>query len=417
VSERITDDENRRARGEALHSAAFDPIDTTVGELDAIYGQLRREQPVFYWEPTKSWVVTRYEDVATVLRDTEHFTVSGKFDAMNPEAVEILRGAPSPWGTKLIGVSEGADHERLRKSVSGWFMPRRMKSVEPAVRSLVQELVDELHPRRSAELITQFTYLVPINVILMLINFPRKDLQQHKIWSDQYLRVLSERLSSAEQHECADGVIAFQKYILDIVERRRVEAQDDAFSELVQARERGEVELSLPELVEIVFTLIFAGHETTSAMGANLFRHLLEDRSRWESVRANRETIPAVVEEALRFDGPSHVTSRWVPEPVELGGVTVQGRVLVGLFAANHDESRFACPAHFKPERAEKEPHFAFGYGTHYCLGAPLARLELRIMLEQVLERMPELRLVEGQTLAYRPNPSVRQLEQLLVEW
>ena len=403
---------------EHRYKADFDPIaNSSVSSLCSEYDRLRTENPVFYWEEMKSWVITRHDDVASVLRDPQRFPVSGKFDSLNPVAVEALREAPSPWGTLLIGTSEGAEHDRLRKAVSNWFMPRRMKQMEEPVRFLVTDVVNGFVDQQRAELISALTYPVPIRVILKLLDFPEQDIHSQKTWSDQYLRILTEPMSPEEQRECAEGVISFQKYILDIVAARRARPGDDVFSELVQARERGSVDLTPAELVEIVFTLIFAGHETTAAMGANMIRHLLEDRRHWEKVQSDRSTIGAVVEEALRFDGPAGVTSRWVRDPVEIGGVTVQGRILVSLFAANHDGDQFECPAKFRPERTEKTPHFSFGFGTHYCLGAPLARLELRVMLEELLVRTPNLQLQSGMPLEYKPNASVRQLQALHVEW
>jgi len=409
------------SRHQARHSAEFDPVGRTVSELCEIFKRLREEKPVFYWQPMNAWVVTRYDDVASVYKRSDEFRSDALYDDVNPEAIVLLRdpGLPAPWSTPQIASISDPDHHRLRDAVASWFMPRAMKRQEAAVRRLVRELTSELASARQADFVRQFADLVPLRVILSLLNFPVNNYQQIREWSWAFCRLVSQPMSSADQRDCARKVIEFQHFVRELIQNRIASPQDDLFSELIQARERADVVISDAEIILMAFTMIFAGQDTTSASAASMFRHLLEDRSRWQAVQADRSSIPDVVEEALRFDGVLQMARRIAPEPAEIGGVVVQGTVYPSVFSANHDEAKFSDPEHFDPARtsAAKIPHLAFGFGSHYCLGAPLARIELRAMLEDALDHMPGLRLTEGQKLVYAPNIVMRQLEQLPVEW
>ena len=222
-----------------------------------------------------------------------------------------------------------------------------------------------------------------------------------------------------EQLPYARNGVALLDYIYELAQQRSRDPQDDLISDLSRAAEAGEVPLSPLEIAGLLHILLLAGFETTVKFIGNCMYHLLSPREHWEALVANPESIPQVVEEALRFDTPVLTTLRVAREEVILGGKTLpQGtRVQVVLTSANHDEEKFPDAETFCPALEQPNRHLAFGYGVHFCIGSPLARLEGRVALEQLSQRLPSLRLVPGQDIGYTPNLVLHGLKQLLVEW
>ena len=407
-----------------LHSAGaeYSPLSPAhLANPHRFYDRARREEPVFFSPMLNSWVVTRYEDVSAALRDWQRFSSAGAFSSaiqFAPETTAILSQGIPLLAHALIN-NDPPRHTRIRASVNKVFSARRVASFEPRIRAIVNRMIDQFIAEGHADLVERFNYPFPAVVIFDIIGVPEADLRQVKDWCAATLDLLVTPMPVERQVECARSALAYQRYIADLIEQRRAAPRDDLASDLVKAIDAGEVDLSMDELVELLFDLVVAGHETTANLLGNSLLQLLPDRGLWRAIGQDQQLLRNAIEEAIRFEGPAIGFFRITAEDVELSGTTVpKGSPVFLLYgAANHDAAQFPNPHTFDPQRENAARHLGFGAGVHFCLGAPLARLEMRIALEALSARMPGLRLAGGQQLAYRPNISVRGLQRLLVEW
>jgi cytochrome P450 len=227
------------------------------------------------------------------------------------------------------------------------------------------------------------------------------------------------RPTEEQQIRLAQGLAAFWRYAEELVAQRACEPQDDFTSDLIRARDGDVPALSLQEVTTLILILLVAGHETTTNLLGNAFRRLLTERHAWEEIGRNSALIPNAIEEVLRFDSSIITWRRKTTQAVEIGGVAVpaEANLLLLLGAANRDASVFPDPDRFDIHRPNAKEHLSFGHGPHFCLGAPLGRLEARVVLEELSARLPSLRLVPGQTLRFQPNVSGRGPLSLLVVW
>ena len=383
-------------------------------------------QTVFFQPSLDMWVVTRYEDVTAALKDHERFSSALCYDTetafnfleITPEARAIIDSVIPSTTLQMAGADQ-PDHARLRNSVSKAFRPRRIEQLEVRVQRISDRLVDRFVNDGQVDLVEQFTYPLPVLSILSLIGIPEQDTEQIKSWCADWTALMFNKLPPDQQITCAYSLRAFHQYLIDLIALRRKEPQEDLTSDVVQAIDAGETELSLAETVNLLCHLIGAGHETTVNQLNTCLYHLLRNRSSWLKIQNNPEVIPDIAEEILRLDpalrGPLRVTT----EAVTLDGVTIPkgARVYLLLASANRDKEKFSHPEAFDPARKDLHRHITFGYGIHHCLGAPLARLEIRIALHVLSQRLPGLRLVPDQELKYKQSAVVKSLTQLLVEW
>jgi cytochrome P450 len=302
------------------------------------------------------------------------------------------------------------DHSRLRKLVNKAFTGRTVARLRPRIEEITAELLDALAGQDRADLLPSFAAPLPITVICELLGVAPEHRTEFSAWS----RTL---LSAAEPAAAQDAAQNMFGYLTGLIAQKRAEPAEDLLSDLVHATDDGD-SLSEPELVSMAFLLLVAGHETTVNLIANSVLALLREPAQLALLRADPALLPKAVEEFLRFDGPIHLaTLRFTEEPVEAGGVTIpEGEfVLVSLLGANRDAERFAEPDRLDVTRAASG-HLAFGHGIHYCVGAPLARLEAEIALGGLLARFPELALdAKPDDLVYRPSSLVHGLEALPV--
>jgi cytochrome P450 len=222
-----------------------------------------------------------------------------------------------------------------------------------------------------------------------------------------------------QQIDLAGGMATFWNYAQELVEARSAEPRDDFTSDLILARDHELPALSTHEVTTVVFALLFAGHETTTSLIGNTLRRTLTDRDAWNEICRDPRLVPSAVEEVLRFDSSVIAWRRRTMQAVEIGGVAVaaDANLLLLIGSANRDPEVFADPERFDIHRANAGEHLAFGHGAHFCLGAPLARLEARVVLEEISARYPSMRLAQGQTLQFLPNISFRGPRALLAEW
>ena len=386
-----------------------------------MYARMRRAEPVFFSPRTSAWVVSRYDDVLTILKDPKRFSISvlqiGK-NRYTPAVAELMRSRPFATVPKLLDIDPPI-HTRLRNSVTKAMSASRMAGLEPRIRQFADRLIDQFAPDTHLDFMQRFARPFPILVIASLMNVPEEDLPRLHQWHNDATDLITTQPEASQQLLLAQSYVAMEQYIYDLVEQRRKAPQDDLASDLLTAVDAGQAPLSVLEAANLLFLLFGAGFETSVKFLGNGLLVLLSDRAYWQAIREKQERIPALIEELLRFNPPSLATYRRANQEVELGGQTIpKGAMIEVLLAsADHDEAVFPAAETFDPQRERTNRHLAFGYGIHFCLGAPLARLETRVALEQLSQRLPSLRLVPDQEISYTPDLLFHGVKQLLVEW
>jgi cytochrome P450 PksS len=381
------------------------------------YARLRAEAPVSCVTlPTRevAWLITRYEDAAQVLKD-ERF-VKNSANALTP-----AQAAQQPWFRKLFQPLkrnmldlDPPDHTRLRALVQRAFTPRLIEQMRDRVQKLTDELLDQVQVRGGMDLIRDYALPLPTTIIAEMLGVPVEDRHAFHRWSKAMMSAAS---STYGLVKAIPNVWAFLRYLRRIVKKRRVHPQDDLISALARAEEAGDT-WSEDELVAMVFLLLVAGHETTVNLIGNGTLALLEHPEQWAKLRDDPTLIRSAVEELLRFSSPVEMaTERYTREEVTVAGVTIpQGAMVFAVIAsANRDERQFPNADTLDLTR-EPNKHLAFGLGPHFCLGAPLARLEGQLAISSLLRRMPDLRLsVASEALCWRGGLILRGLEALPV--
>jgi cytochrome P450 len=387
---------------------------------EEVQARLRREAPVCKSPLLGMWLVSRYEDICAVLRDPKRFSsadLAHSGTVPTPEALAVLlRGYP--FERTAIN-SDPPLHTRLRRLQARGFTPARVAAQEPRIRRIAQDLIDRFAASGRADLVEQLAYPLPVLVIGEMVGFPPEDMAQVKRWSDDLFTFLLSPVPPERQVALAESIVAYGHYCARLIEERRREPREDLVSDLVAAQVEGE-ELSLSELVHIVAgAFIAAGHETTTSMLTKALKLLLAVPDRWRTLRQAPSLIPQALEECMRLDSATHGMIRTTTEDVEVGGVRIPAgeRLLLLYGSANRDGAQFTAPDEFRLDRGPAPAHLTFGQGIHYCLGAPLARLEGRVTLGLLLERLPDLRLVPGQDHGYELNLLVHGFRHLWVEW
>jgi cytochrome P450 len=376
-----------------------------------VYAKLRADravQRVVLPGGLPAWLVAGYDEARQALAD--HRLVKNGLVAPTGANPAIPKDVWTALNEHMLA-ADPPDHTRLRRLVSKVFTARCIERLRPRVREIADELLTAMTGRAEVDLIAAYAFPLPIRVICELLGVPMADRARFRELSDTMAAgvVAGDRLPGAYA-----GML---DYMRELVARKRAEPGDDLVSALIDVRDEGDG-LTENELVSTVFLLLFAGHETTTNLIGNGVLTLLADRDRWELLRTEPSLLPTAVEELLRFESPVETaTYRVAAEPLEIGGVRIpEGEpVLIGLQAGNRDHARFASPDRVELARSHN-PHLAFGHGIHYCLGAPLARLEGQVALGLLLARYPELRLAGGaEILQWRPGVLLRGLVRLPV--
>jgi cytochrome P450 len=389
----------------------------------ATFAQMREHDPVFR-QPgldgeTPIWWVTRYEDAEAVLLDDERF-VRDPRSVLSPERLaEFESGLPEEFAfidSHMLN-RDGDDHRRLRKLVSKAFTPRMIEGLRPRIQEIADGLLEPVVANGEMELVSTFAFPLPITVIAELLGVPPADRDRFREWSDA---IVSPALAAAELERFAAGMQEFVAYLHQLFETRRGESGKDLVSALVAVEDGGDT-LSEEELSSMVALLIVAGHETTVSLIGNATLALLSHPEQRAALEGDPSLLPRAVEELIRYDGPVERTlNRWAAEDVELRGQTIRRgeSVIVILGSADRDPERFEEPDGLDLVSQRDSRHLGFGRGSHFCLGAPLARLETEIALGTLLRRLPGLRLaIAPEALRWRPVPLFRSLVELPVVW
>jgi len=401
---------------------AFDPLSPAY--LDDPYAVLAAlplaEAPVFYAPSIGYHVVTRYADIAQVFDDPATYSAAvaqTPLVPLSPEAQRILLDGGHQPQPSMVSLDEPA-HARLRKPAARAFAVRRVNDLVPTIRRVAAELLDGVAAAGGEfDLISALAFPLPASIVFSLIGVPDADVPQLKRWCGYRAALGWGRPRPEDQIEIATHMAAYRRYLRELVDRKCAARGDDLTGDLLAIHDEDPERLTRAEIASILFSLSFAGHETTTGLIGNTVRRLLEDPARWDAVAGDPALIPAAVDESLRFDPSVPVWRRVTTRPVTLAGVELPrgARLFLWLAAANRDASVFPDPDRFDLRRPNADQHLAFGRGLHYCLGAHLGKVEVRIVLDELVRRYPRLRLVPGQQLRFHPNISFRGPQQLRV--
>ncbi|MDC0713398.1 cytochrome P450 [Stigmatella sp. ncwal1] len=344
------------------------------------YAQLRRDAPVIQVEPAGFWAISRYEDVAFVIKNPQLFSSQGFKAAWQPAWVGY-----NPLANSMIA-SDGAGHTRMRTLVSRAFNASAIQRLEARIRKLSHRLADELAQQGEADFVSQFAMPLPAFVIGELLGLDVSLHHRFKSWSDDFASVTPEPLNPEHAQRTRTSIADATRYITEVIEARRRSPADDLVSDLVRAEVEGQ-SLTSQEIVDFLVLLLVAGLETTVHLLANSLLFLAERPAEYARLRADPTLVPKFIEEMLRYDAPVQTLLRIVTSDITLSGVTIpKGEVVLALIAsANRDERQYPEPDRFDLHR--EQPSLSFGYGAHYCIGAQLARLEARCGLEALLSR------------------------------
>jgi cytochrome P450 len=402
-------------------SEAFNPFDAEfMRDPGPVLEQARSSEPVFFSPFVDAWVVSRYDDVAGVLRDPQRFTskeILSIKNLLSPEVSAYFSDKIPMEGT-LIGVDR-PEHTRLRGVLQQAFTPGQINQLEPGLRTLVEGIVERIRPDGTADLLGALAYPLPLVTISRMIGITDEEMSFFRRAVEDWAALTMAYLQGVgldEQMILAERIMAMHERVLELLAERRAAPKGDLLSTLAAPHEEN---LSDHELLSLVPGLFLAGHETTANVLANALWHLLSVPERWERLVNDPSTIDATVDEILRLD--TSVLGMWrnVTADSVIAGVDVPAgqRLYLAFWSANRDDTKFSRPDKFDPKRSNAALHLAFGRGIHFCIGAVLARLELRVALTVLAESLPTLRIAEGFVPAYRPHFFLRGLDSLWASW
>jgi cytochrome P450 len=406
-----------------VHGRRFDPLDPDqAGDPYPWLHAAQAEAPVFHLPELDLWCVTRYEDVLQVLRDTQTFSSRNviRITQLAPEVADAFPdGYPNDNGLACL---DPPKHDRLRKLAQKAFTPKMIASRAPEVRDLCDALVDPFVDDGRCVFVAQFTNHLPIQAITRIVGAPDERTQDFVTFAADTMAMSASAppLGPEERLERSLRSVAFTDWLRGFIAERRTEPRDDLASALIHAQtDDGEPALMTAEVMSLIASILNAGTATTANFLPLMVRELLRHPDQWEAVKADRTLVPIAVEEALRLVTPVRGVRRTAMREATVGGVTIPegAELYVHYGAPQRDAEVFRDPDSFDITRDDLNKHFAFGRWTHMCLGAPLARLEGRVMLECIIDRIPDVRLVEPQPERWAPNLLTPHFGSLLLEW
>ncbi len=411
------------------------PVHATWSPLDADYladpypiaDALRDAHPVFFAEQFGHLTVTRMEDIEAIFMNPEVFASTNVQDPifpLAPEAAAVL-AAPDFDPVAVMSNRSEPDHARIRVHTRQGFSNRRLRKIEDFMRNRAAELIDTMLASGSpAEYVKSVAFPLPAEIVFQFIGFAPKDYALIKSWCVNRRAFSWGHPSVDEQVRIAEGMLDYWRYCRAFVADRKALRTDDFCSELLDAHEAdpdlsGGTGMTYREVESVVYGFSFAGHDPVTSLLTNTLRCLLPRRDQWDALCADPSLAANAVEETLRFESSQISWRRVTTRPTSVGGIEVpEGtRIYLNFAAANHQPDLFERADQFDIHRASANRHISFGKGIHFCLGAGLARLEARICLELLSQRIPSLRLVDGQHLDFFPNVTFRGPERLSVEW
>jgi cytochrome P450 len=400
-------------------AAAYNPFDQAfLDDPRPVYARIQREAPVCYSDLFESWLITRYDDIVDAL-DAGRL-VARSDNAGPPPApevtAELARGCPH---TKLLYESEGEEYVRLRSLVEAALSPELIASFEPRLRAAAHDLVDAFQADGCADLVAQFAAPFADTTILDFVGVPPSDRRLVRAWNEAWAALFIPGQPLEQQIAGARAVVAYERYNEQLIEARRREPRNDLVTALVEARVEGVEPLAVPEVVGELMELTGVAGNTAYGL-ANVLVCFVDEPGFWQDLRRRPDLLPAAVEEGLRVESPVLGSAREAATTFDVGGATIPkgAPVLVAYAAANHDDSAFAEPARFDAARANAADQLTMGRGRHACVGARLARTQIRIAVEVLLERLPDMRRAEELAPTFEaPFPFLRAVSWLPAVW
>ncbi|WLQ42234.1 cytochrome P450 [Streptomyces laculatispora] len=409
---------NQPTRAASGSAAPFDPWSAAfVADPYPAYAELRATGRAHYFEPTDQWLVPHHTDVSALLRDRR----LGRTYLHRFTHEEFGRTAPPPEhepfetlnGQGMLDL-EPPDHTRIRRLVSKAFTPRTVEQLAPTVRRLAAGLVDDFVAQGGGDLLTAVAEPLPVAVIAEMLGIPESDRAPLRPWSAAICGMYELNPSEETARAAVRASLDFSAYLRELIAERRGNPGTDLISALIAAHDEGE-RLTEQEMVSTCVLLLNAGHEATVNTTVNGWWTLLRHPGQLAALRADHGLLPSAIEELMRYDTPLQMFERWVLDDIEIGGTVIpRGSEVALLFgSANRDPARFPDPDTLDLSRQEN-PHITFGAGIHFCLGAPLARVELAASFGELLRRAPGMRLVAEPE--WNPGYVIRGVKELRVE-
>lgn len=387
-----------------------------------VFVPLREHSPVLYVPELDAWVLSRYEDVLTAVKDTKRFgsMPADLVGAVPDELADALPHGYAPWQPALVN-TDPPEHTRIRRLANKPLTAKAVARREEQIRQAANRLVDAVVADGRADLVDNFATPMPVHVLIEFLGVPPEDHQIFREWTLGITELFVPTISAARRLELARKQVDFNNYLLDAISARRSSPGDDLISELILAQEEDEQSLTDREILGIVGQLVIAGFETSAGAISFSLYMLCQHPELLARVRDDLGLVPKVVEESLRRLTPARGVVRRVKEDAEFHGQVIpKGSNIFALVqSANNDTSTFSCPERFDIDRdaAEMRKSVHFGLGPHLCIGAPLARLDLRVALETAVTRLPNLRLVPDQEILVQEGMIFHRPERLEFEW
>jgi cytochrome P450 len=382
-----------------------------------VYAELRDAGRIHYFEETNQWIVPHHADVTSLLRDRRfgrtYHHLATHAEMGRPEDPEATREF---WHLIRNGIldMEPPDHTRVRRLAAKAFTPRMVEALRPIVQRLMDGLVDRVQGAGEFDLIRELAEPLPVTVIAELLGIPEADRHHLRPWSAEICRMYELHPTGEDARAASAASVEFSDYLRALIAERRARPAEDLITELVHVVDEGD-RLTEDEMIGTSVLLLNAGHEASVNVTGNGWWALFRNPDQLALLRSDHSLIPRAIEELMRYDTPLQMFERWVLEDAEVCGVDVpRGQELALLFgSANHDPAAFDRPDDLVLTR-EHNPHMSFGAGIHFCLGAPLARVELAVSFGTMLRRLPEMELVAEPE--WKPNYIIRGLKELRVQ-
>lgn len=392
-------------------------------EHDGMYeffADIRAQEPVFWNEELQCWVVTRRQDVLDVLRNPTVFSAANALNPITPFSDALVQTlADGGFTVEPTQVNcEAPKHTRIRQLVARFLNAKNFATYEDRIREITRTHIAAMKGLGTVDIVDALTYEVPAKVLMLLLGVDDVDPRKIKSWGDLRLLMTFGKLSEEECLKAGGDLLDYWHYCKRLVAERLDNPGSDYASAMITLRDGDDAVLSVNEIVCLMFGIMLAGHETTTNATSNLILELMRHRDQWEKLKQDPSLVPQAVEEGLRYASSVVNWRRIACQDTQIGDVAVaKGQtVLISLGAANHDPAKFDNPDVFDVTRANARQHIAFGNGMHFCIGMPLARLEIRIMIEELLQAFPDMRLAEDQTIDWVKTISFRGPLALKVE-
>jgi cytochrome P450 len=401
----------------------YDPFD--LNSPHARWQDFRTDAPVFFHAESGYWVVSRYADIKAIFDDWQTFSAENAQKPMRPMCAAARKVLTDGGFTAYSGLTARVppDHTRIRKIAQGCFGPRRFKTIAPQIEEIVSRHLDSFAAARGAgggpvNFWDIVAYPVPAYVLFTLMGIPDADVPKIKQFGASRLRMTWSDLTDDEQIPVAHDMVAYWRYIHDLLALRRANPGDDFPSDLLRLQAEG-ADITTDEIAGVLYSTLFAGHETTSTFMGNYVMTLLQNPTAWAAIKADHALIPGAVEEMLRYMPSVVGWRRKARAAATVGGVDLPegAEILMLTGSANRDDAQFPQGETLNIWRDNARTHLSFGYGIHYCLGFQLAKMEAAVLLRQLAERFPTLRMADGFVPTYNRNITFRVPTSVMLEW